>query len=139
MAPTEILAFQHYQSLVKLFSGLNVSIGLLTGSQAEVCHSDPRKRDKLRGGIPYTMNLSLNKDSKITKYKGSFDSAKAPLRMTVPTTAGQKKEVITQLKNGEIHIIVGTHALLSENVVFKKLALVVVAWLAVVVALLTIT
>ena len=33
MAPTEILAQQHYGSLVKLFKGLNVTVGLLTGSQ----------------------------------------------------------------------------------------------------------
>lgn len=33
MVPTEILARQHYQSVCKLFSGLNIEIGLVTGSE----------------------------------------------------------------------------------------------------------
>lgn len=33
MAPTEILANQHYQTLTKLFSGVNIKIGLQTGSK----------------------------------------------------------------------------------------------------------
>jgi ATP-dependent DNA helicase RecG len=32
MAPTEILAMQHYQSITKLLSGMNVKVKLLTGS-----------------------------------------------------------------------------------------------------------
>ncbi|HSR89290.1 MAG TPA: ATP-dependent DNA helicase RecG [Candidatus Udaeobacter sp.] len=74
MAPTEILAQQHYQSLTKLFSKLNINIGLLTGSQ----------------------------------------------------TAKVKKEIVGRVNSGEINIIVGTHALLTDNVNFKKLGLVIV-------------
>ncbi|MEK9183944.1 MAG: DEAD/DEAH box helicase, partial [Patescibacteria group bacterium] len=74
MAPTEILAQQHYQSLEKLFSKLNIRVGLLTGSQKP--------------------NL--------------------------------KKEIVAKINNGKIDIVVGTHALLSENVIFQKLGLVVV-------------
>ncbi len=40
-------------------------------------------------------------------------------------TKKQKSEVLTRLKNGEIDIIIGTHALLQENVEFNKLGLVV--------------
>ena len=44
MAPTEILAQQHFQSIKKLLSNLNVSIGLLTGnskkSDRELIHRD---------------------------------------------------------------------------------------------------
>ncbi len=120
MAPTEILAQQHFYSLTKLFDGLNVNVGLLTGSQAEVCHSDRS------GGIPYTADVLLTKDPKITKYKGSLDSATAPLGMTSKTTIGQKKKVVAKLKNGEVDIAVGTHALLTEVVKFKNLNLVVV-------------
>ena len=66
MAPTEILAQQHYQSLVKLFKVLNVNVGLLTANSAvTACHSDRS------GGIPYT------------KREGSLDFATAPLGMTV--------------------------------------------------------
>ncbi len=74
MAPTEILAQQHYRSLEKLFSKLNMRVRLLTGSQ----------------------------------------------------TSKLKKEIIAEINDGKADIIVGTHALLSENVIFKKLGLVVV-------------
>lgn len=37
----------------------------------------------------------------------------------------QKTEILEKLSNGEIDIIIGTHAILEENVVFNKLGLVV--------------
>ena len=40
-------------------------------------------------------------------------------------TKKQKNIVLDKLKNGEVDIIIGTHALLQENVEFKKLGLVV--------------
>ena len=40
-------------------------------------------------------------------------------------TKKKKEEILERLKNGEIDIIIGTHALLEENVVFKNLGLVV--------------
>ena len=83
MAPTEILAFQHYQSLVKLYKGLSITVALLTGNQMQI--------------------------------NNQVESEKI-----------NKKVFLEQIKNGAINIIVGTHALLSDNVSFKKLGLVVV-------------
>ena len=40
-------------------------------------------------------------------------------------TKKKKEEILKRLENGEIDILIGTHALLEENVVFKKLGLVV--------------
>lgn len=40
-------------------------------------------------------------------------------------TKKRKEEILKRLENGEIDILIGTHALLEENVVFKKLGLVV--------------
>ncbi|MDO8509578.1 MAG: DEAD/DEAH box helicase, partial [bacterium] len=79
MAPTEILAFQHFQSLQKMF-GETIVIGLFTRSQC------------------------------VVNTKGEI----------------KKREMLALIENGEIQIIVGTHALLSEKVDFKKLGLVVV-------------
>ncbi len=73
MAPTEILAAQHYESLAKLFEGTPLRLALLTGS---------------------------------TKPK-------------------EKKEIKAALMDGEIDIIIGTHALIQNDVEFKSLALVV--------------
>jgi len=73
MAPTEILAEQHFKSLSNTLEKFNIKIGLLTGS--------------------------LKKK--------------------------EKDEVLERLKNGEIDLIVGTHALISSGVEFNNLALVV--------------
>jgi len=73
MAPTEILAKQHYRSLSVLLEPLGMRVGLLTGSM----------------------------------------------------TAKGKRETYERLSLGEIDLIVGTHALISEGVQFKDLALVV--------------
>lgn len=40
-------------------------------------------------------------------------------------TKKKKEEILQKLENGEIHILIGTHALLEENVKFKNLGLVV--------------
>ena len=40
-------------------------------------------------------------------------------------TKKKKEEILEKLKNGEIDILIGTHALLEENVVFKNLGFVV--------------
>ncbi len=85
MAPTEILAVQHFYSVEKLL-GSKIKIGLLTQSQV-----------------------------KITDYQ--FKST---------SKVGQKKEFLSLLKTGKIQLAVGTHALLSKDVKFNNLSLVVV-------------
>ena len=42
------------------------------------------------------------------------------------TRPGEKKEIVRQIEAGEIHMVVGTHALIQEGVGFRKLGLVVV-------------
>jgi len=71
MAPTSILAYQHYENISKLLKKLSVKIEILTG------------RDKGKGRL--------------------------------------KK--LEKIKNGEIQIIVGTHALIQDGVGFKNLGL----------------
>lgn len=41
------------------------------------------------------------------------------------TTKKKKEDILSRLKDGEIDIIIGTHSLLEENVLFKNLGLVV--------------
>ncbi len=73
MAPTEILAVQHYNSLTELLGECGITISLLTGS----------------------------------------------------VRASQKKKIYAALENGEINLLIGTHALISDNVNFKDLGLVI--------------
>lgn len=73
LAPTEILAKQHYKNILNLTKNLNISCELIVGS------------------------MSIREKNNIKK----------------------------RLENGEIDIIVGTHALLTDDVIFKDLGLVV--------------
>ena len=74
MAPTEILANQHYETIRDLLGDLDVNCQLLTGS----------------------------------------------------TTAKQRRPLHEQLRNGEINILVGTHALIEKEVQFANLGLCII-------------
>lgn len=74
MAPTEILATQHYNSFKNTFDKLGINVALLIGSMKK----------------------------------------------------SQKDEVLEDLKSGKVDMIVGTHALISENVEFKNLGISIV-------------
>jgi ATP-dependent DNA helicase RecG len=74
MAPTEILATQHYASLKDFLGEIGVNIALLTGS----------------------------------------------------VTAKKREPIHEQLRNGELNILIGTHALIEDTVQFKNLGMVVI-------------
>ena len=73
MAPTEILAEQHYRNLSALFKDTDIRVGLLTGS----------------------------------------------------LKAAQKRKIHEDIKNGTVDIVIGTHALISDDVEFFSLGLAV--------------
>ncbi len=83
MAPTEILAKQHFESFIKYFTYLNINIGLITGKE---CRKFPSK---------------LNPKS---------------------WTKISKSQLLKWVANGEIPILIGTHAIIQKNVQFKHLA-----------------
>ena len=74
MAPTEILAMQHYLGVVDDFNNLDIRVELLTGS------IKGKKREKL----------------------------------------------LREIEEGLVDIVIGTHALIEDDVVFKKLGLIVI-------------
>lgn len=71
MAPTEVLAAQHYRTAQKLLEPLGVRCALLTGKQ----------------------------------------------------TAKQHREALEMAASGEAQVVIGTHALISENVAYRRLGL----------------
>jgi ATP-dependent DNA helicase RecG len=87
MAPTEILAEQHFQSFVEYFSHLPINIGLITGSG---CKKFP---------------------SKVARGKATDIS---------------RSQFLKWVGNGEIAMVVGTHALIQKSVKFQHLALAIV-------------
>ncbi len=87
MAPTEILAKQHFESFIGYFKHLPIAIGLITGSG---CYKFPSKSDPTK------------------------------------PTAISKAQLLKWVKNGEIPILIGTHALIYKSVEFKHLAHVII-------------
>lgn len=73
MAPTEVLAVQHYKELKAQFAPYGITVGLLTGSM----------------------------------------------------TAKEKRLMYHDIKNGDVAVIVGTHALIQDKVEYSRLGLVV--------------
>ena len=74
MAPTEILAQQHFHSISRMVEGMPVVVRLLTGN----------------------------------------------------SRTAERRSILSALKAGEVHILVGTHALLEDRVQFQRLGLVVI-------------
>ncbi len=65
-----------------------------------------------------------------TQHKEEFNKILKPLGIRCElllgaTTVKNKKEILEKLHNGEIDVLIGTHSLLTENVIFKNLGLVV--------------
>ncbi len=87
MAPTEILAKQHFESFIKYFVPFPVNIGLITGSG---CYKFPSKAKRGQA-----TNIS-------------------------------RAQLLKWVANGEIPILIGTHALIEKSVQFKHLALVII-------------
>ncbi len=62
----------------------------------------------------------------LENFKKIFDDLNIKCELLISgITKKKKEELLEKLKNGEIDIIIGTHALIEENVVFKNLGLVV--------------
>ncbi len=101
MAPTEILAFQHFQSLKQLL-GDRASLGLLTRSQFLISNFSPPQRDPV------------------------FIAGQFPIKSKLLNDKITKRQVVEMIRDGEVNVIIGTHALLSEGVEFKNLGLVIV-------------
>ena len=65
-------------------------------------------------------------DQHLTNFKKMLVNFGITCELLVSSVTKKNKEIILdKLKNGEIDILIGTHALLEENVVFKNLGLVV--------------
>ncbi len=60
-----------------------------------------------------------------TKLTEQYNLPFKPVLLVGSMTAKQKKEAYAQLESGEANLAIGTHAVIQENVIFKKLALVI--------------
>ncbi|HTW96073.1 MAG TPA: ATP-dependent DNA helicase RecG [Candidatus Methylomirabilis sp.] len=116
MAPTEILAQQHFNTISGLLKNFPLRIALLTNNyrllnnENEYTHPvSPGATHPSRGG-----DFSIAHPAAPPK---ADKAARPPL---------SRAELIKTIKAGEIDIIIGTHALIQEDVKFKNLALAVI-------------
>ena len=92
MAPTEILAKQHFDSFIKYFQHFPLSIALITGSG---CKKFP------------------------SKVAANFATGNGATEIS-------RTQLLKWVANGEIAIVIGTHALIQKSVKFKNLAYVII-------------
>jgi ATP-dependent DNA helicase RecG len=88
MAPTEVLAKQHFLTFSELLKNYDINLALLTNSYKEIKN--------------FKFKIS-NLNNKI-----------------------KKEHLLSELKNGSIKLLVGTHAIIQKNVKFKNLALIII-------------
>lgn len=85
MAPTEILAVQHFETLSRLFSKQDITLGLLTANASKMFYGISERKETI-----------------------------------------SKKGLKTLVAEGDINIIVGTHALIQKDVSFHSLGFIIV-------------
>ncbi len=78
----------------------------------------------------YQMTIMAPTAILASQHLESFEKTLSPFGIKCELLAGsitkkKKIEILEKLQNGEIDILIGTHALLEENVVFKNLGLVI--------------
>lgn len=78
----------------------------------------------------YQMTIMAPTSILATQHLESFKQILEPFgircELLIGSTPKKKKEqILEELKNGEIDVLVGTHSILEENVVFQNLGLVV--------------
>lgn len=69
--------------------------------------------------------LAMQHYDTVTQYIKQYNLAFRPVLLVGSMTAKEKKEVYAKIASGEANLIIGTHAVIQEKVVFSSLALVV--------------
>jgi ATP-dependent DNA helicase RecG len=114
LAPTEILAHQHYDTFCKLFGRFNIKIGLITRSQKITNYPPSPVIPKF---IPAEAGTQGNPVNKKAVKKKNLDS-----RFRGNDTKKKRNDEITTNSD----IVIGTHALLQEKIIFNHLALAII-------------
>jgi ATP-dependent DNA helicase RecG len=126
MAPTEVLARQHFLKFSDLLRDYNIKIALLTGSYKEInnfqfpiSNFQPASPKLQRGeSNPNFQNSNFKIDSKF-KIKNS--------KLSIPNLEKiSRSNLLSKIKDGEINLVIGTHAIIQKDVAFKKLALTII-------------
>lgn len=61
----------------------------------------------------------------LCKLKEDYNLQINPILLTGSVTAANKRRIYAEIESGEVNIVIGTHALIQEKVIYKSLALVI--------------
>lgn len=121
LAPTAILATQHFDSLGKIFAELKQRILASKGLNRSML-ADTKVHGK---NLPETqLGASESKIATVTNQK--HRTFRFPHIALLTGATPNKKLVKQALKSGEIDVIVGTHALITDDTVFRELGLCII-------------
>ena len=123
MAPTELLAEQHYKGLRALLSKVRVPRG--QGGAAE----RPASTDDWQTEADPEQAARLAEIKRLLGMMPEDDLGGAGVRVALLTGslgAKERRNVLEGIANGDIDLIIGTHALITENVRYAQLGLVIV-------------
>ncbi len=120
MAPTEILAEQHYKGLKQLLAQVEVP---RTAKQAAEHSSDWKER------LDDDQRKRMAEIKRLLGMTDEEDHGGAGIRVALLTgslKSKERKRVLEGVARGEVDLVIGTHALISESVQYNSLGLVVV-------------
>ncbi len=127
LAPTEVLALQHFQSFSKLFKNYDFNVALLTSSYKLIncCHSERSgaQSKNLQAITPKLSNKSL-----APRLSSADPSTTSRVQDSAQDDMSKitREQMISQIESGEINLVIGTHAIIQKDVSFKNLALVII-------------
>jgi ATP-dependent DNA helicase RecG len=125
MAPTQILAEQHYDVLRRWLEPLGVHIALRTGARQEESGPLPLfARNENLGSAPVPSAGAIVSTAGTFDERRSKEKSSSSRDATTHTWDGCAPQTVPAAD--QPHIIVGTHALLYENVSFSNLGLAVI-------------
>jgi len=119
MAPTEILADQHYRGLKKLLAQVNVPRAKPAADATEDWKSrvDSAQLDRM-AEIKRLLGMSEEEDQ---------DGAGIRVALLTGSLKGkERRRVLEGIGQGEVDLVIGTHALIQEGVQYNSLGLVVI-------------
>jgi ATP-dependent DNA helicase RecG len=110
MAPTEVLAKQHFENFSKIFKDYDFNIALLTNSYRQIFHPE----------------FARLVESKQTEGTNQNKIRSSRLRQPADPQDDKRENLLKKIKSGEINLVIGTHALIQKDVIFQNLALAII-------------